>query len=97
MIPLIALPDKHAWPLRIVGIVFDKNGATDAPYQLPCAEAVSCRFIIPVSRYSDLAGCDEALYSGKGPTHRDSRTRPDCHILIIRSKITNYTAFCYCA
>ena len=66
---LIALPDEYAWTLRIVRIVFDNNGALDASYQLPCAEAVCCRFIVPVSGYSDLAGCDEALYSGKGPTH----------------------------
>ena len=63
---LIALPDEYAWTLRIVRIVFDNNGAPDASYQLPGAEAVSCRFIVPVSRYSDLAGCNEVLYSDKG-------------------------------
>lgn len=73
----------------VVRIVFDNNSAPDASYQLPCAQAVRCRFIVPVSRYSDFAGCNEALHSGKGPTHRDSRTHPDYHILIVRGKITN--------
>ena len=73
---LIALPDEYAWTFRIVRIVFDNNSVPDASYHLPCAEAVRCRFIVPVSRYSDFAGSNEALYSGKGPTHRDSRAIP---------------------
>ena len=70
-IPRIILPDEYAWTLRIVRIVFDDNGVPDASYQLPCTEAVGCRFIVPVSRHSDLAGRDEAPYPGKRPTHRD--------------------------
>ena len=66
LIPLIALPDEYAWTLGTVRIVFDDNTAPDASNQLPCTEAVSCRFIVPVSRYSDLAGCNEVLYSDKG-------------------------------
>lgn len=61
LILTITLPDEYAWTLRIVRIVFDNNGALDAAYQLPRAKAVSCRLIIPVSGYSDLAGCDETL------------------------------------
>ena len=70
--PRITLPDEYTWTLRIVRIVFDNNGVPDTSYQLPCTEPVGRRFIVPVSRHSDLAGCDEALYSGKRPTHRDS-------------------------
>ena len=55
-IPRITLPDQYAWTLRIVRIVFDNNGVPDPSYQLPCKEAVGCRFIVPVSRHSDLAG-----------------------------------------
>ena len=75
----ISLPNEYAWTFRIVRIVFDNNGAPDASYQLPCAEAVRCRFIVPVSRYSDLAGWDETLCSGEGLAHLphgDSRTIP---------------------
>ena len=53
LILLITLPDEYAWTLWIVGIVFDNNGGADASYQLPCAEAVSGSFIIPVYPWAD--------------------------------------------
>lgn len=91
LILLITLPDEYAWTLRIVRIVFDNNGASDASYQLPCAEAVSRRLIIPVSGYSDLAGYDETLHCGEGLTQQRLPNHSDYHILIRRSAITNRT------
>ena len=41
LILLITLPDEYAWTLRIVRIIFDNNGASNAPYQLPGAEAIN--------------------------------------------------------
>ena len=93
---LIALPDEYAWTLRIVRIVFDNNTITARPMpriNSRVTEAVSCRFIVRVSRYSDLAGCDEASLPWQvSYSPRLAAPHSGYHILIVRGEITNCNA-----